>query len=159
MPVTMEQVRKALDPDEPDYSKAATLGPGALPHLQTLVLGDDEMLASKAAYLAGLIRDEKSLRVIETATSSKSDLVRLAAAGTARNLAEPHASRVLLLLISDADSGVRMAVLESIGKRPTKELVEQVKRLSQNDPDREVRNLAAHVLLGLKRRVRRPVKN
>ena len=27
MPVTMEQVRKALDPEEPDYAKATKLGP------------------------------------------------------------------------------------------------------------------------------------
>ena len=27
MPVTMKQVRAALDPEEPDYEKAAKLGP------------------------------------------------------------------------------------------------------------------------------------
>jgi hypothetical protein len=36
MPVTMEQVRAFLDPEEPDYQQAAQLGPEALPHLEEL---------------------------------------------------------------------------------------------------------------------------
>lgn len=55
MPVTEAQVKKALMPEEPDYQKAAKLGPQALPYLEAYVKGEDKALASKAAYLAGLI--------------------------------------------------------------------------------------------------------
>ena len=55
MPVTMKQVRAALDPEEPDYEKAAKLGPEALPHLEKLISRKDPNLASKAASLAGMI--------------------------------------------------------------------------------------------------------
>ena len=44
------QVRKYLDPEEPDYkAAAAALGAEALPVLESLVRGADPLLASKAA--------------------------------------------------------------------------------------------------------------
>ena len=67
MPVTMEKVRAALDPEEPDYEKAAKLGPEALPHLEKLIARKDPNLASKAASLAGMIKDERAVRVVEKA--------------------------------------------------------------------------------------------
>ena len=56
MSVTMKDVRTQLEPDEPDYAKAAQLGADAIPYLKELVNGPDTMLASKAAYLAVLSR-------------------------------------------------------------------------------------------------------
>ena len=41
MPVTMEQVINELDREEPEYQQAAQLGPEALPHLITLIQGDN----------------------------------------------------------------------------------------------------------------------
>jgi hypothetical protein len=55
------RVRAALEPEEPDYAAAAQLGP-AVPHLQTLIQGDDPMLASKASYLASLIQGRAHAR-------------------------------------------------------------------------------------------------
>jgi hypothetical protein len=53
MAVDMEQVRAALNPDEPDYSKASKqLGADALPHLEKIIGGSEISLAAKAAYLA-----------------------------------------------------------------------------------------------------------
>jgi hypothetical protein len=48
MSITMNAVRAHLDPDEPDYTKAAELGPDAIPYLEEIVNGTDTMLASKA---------------------------------------------------------------------------------------------------------------
>jgi hypothetical protein len=47
---TFKQVIEVLNPDEPDYGSAATLGPEALPHLETIIEGDDPALAFKAAH-------------------------------------------------------------------------------------------------------------
>ena len=80
MVVTMKQVRNELDPDEPDYVKAAKLGEEALPYLEEIVKTGDALLASKAAYLASLIPDEKSVTVLETA--SKSNFPEVRAAGS-----------------------------------------------------------------------------
>ena len=49
MSVTMEDVRAALDPDEVDYPEASRLGPGALPHLMTLVQEAEPGLEGVAA--------------------------------------------------------------------------------------------------------------
>ena len=58
MSITMKDVRAQLDRDEPDYKEAAMLGQDAIPYLSELVKGPDAMLASKAAYLASLIKSE-----------------------------------------------------------------------------------------------------
>jgi hypothetical protein len=114
LPVTMQQVRAALDPEEPDYNQAAQLGPDAIPHLESLVRGPDPMLASKAAYLASLIQDSRSVTILKEAGLSKYPEVRIAAAAGARNLPAPAASDVLLSLVSDHDIGVRMRSLKSV---------------------------------------------
>ena len=95
MPVTMEQVRAALDPEEPDYEKAAKLGADALPHLAKLIARKDPNLASKAASLAGMIKDERAVRVVEKAAKHEDVRVRVAAAYSAQYLPLEDASRVL----------------------------------------------------------------
>lgn len=78
---TETQVRKYLDPEEPDYpAAAAALGVEALPVLETLVQRGDPLLASKAAYLASLIPHEHAARVLEQAAQSDHPTVRIAAA-------------------------------------------------------------------------------
>jgi hypothetical protein len=65
MAITIEQVLDQLLPDEPDYGGAAErLGPEALPHLENLVRGEDPLMASKAAYLASLIKDDRATIVL-----------------------------------------------------------------------------------------------
>src|SRR4051812_22614096 len=100
MPVTMEQVRKALDPEEPDYAKATKLGPDALPHLQKLIQGRDPGLASKAASLAGMIGGEQAGAVLEKAAGHRDVRVRVAAAHSAQHLPAAAASQVLATLVA-----------------------------------------------------------
>jgi HEAT repeat protein len=101
----MQDVRKVLDPDEPDYAAAAELGEEALPHLEQLVRGDDAMLASKATYAASLIRGGAD--TVETAADSEDPVVRVAAAAAARNLPPERAQLVLRRLSDDEDAGIR----------------------------------------------------
>ncbi len=86
MAVSMEDVRRVLDPEEPDYEAAAQLGPGAVPHMATLVTGDDPMLASKATYAASLLEDGAGQEIVRIAAESTDPVVRVAAAAAARNL-------------------------------------------------------------------------
>ena len=77
------QVRKYLDPEEPNYAKAAAaLGAEPCP-FSSAREGADPLLASKAAYLASLIPDPRAARVLEVAARSPEATVRVAAAAAA----------------------------------------------------------------------------
>jgi hypothetical protein len=133
MAVTMKEVRAALDPEEPDYEKAAKLGPEALPHLETLVNAGDTMLASKAAYLAGLIKAPKSAEVVATAAQSDDPAVRVAAAATASNLAPSAASDVLVDLVADPDPGVRRVARAGVPSKPNAKLAKKLEDFADED--------------------------
>jgi hypothetical protein len=113
MAITEARVRKYLDPEEPNYSVAAAeLGAEALPVLEALVQGADPLLASKAAYLASLIPDAESDRVIEQAARSEHPTVRVAAAAGLRS--RPDAAiETAAELIADPDAGVRKVAAKS----------------------------------------------
>jgi hypothetical protein len=114
MAVDMEQVRAALDPEEPDYPKAAKqLGAEALPHLETIIGGSDTSLAAKAAYLSGLIGGERSQQAVAKAARSSQAAVRIAAAAAAKHLATDDREAVLLQLVDDADRGVQKVAVQS----------------------------------------------
>ena len=110
----MKDVRKVLDPDEPDYAAAAKLGKEAVPHLDQLVRGDDVMLASKAAYAASLIQG--GAKTVATAAGSKNPVVRVAAAAAARNLPLEQARQVLSQLSDDEDAGIRKVARKSLNR-------------------------------------------
>jgi HEAT repeat protein len=146
MAVTLEQVRRVLSPDEVNYAEAVKLGPAALPHLEKLVEGGELHLATKAAYLAGLIQDERSAEVLSKAARSPQLPVRLAAATTARNLSRPAVHRVLQQLVSDADHAVRREALKSVTLNPTPELRARIEAVSRDDKLPDIRDLAAQTL-------------
>jgi HEAT repeat protein len=147
MPVTMEQVRAALDPEEPDYEQAAKLGPEALPHLERLISRKDPHLASKAASLAGMIDDERAARVVEKAAKHEDARVRVAAAYSAQYLSAEDASRVLTTALSDRDVGVQKVALKSVPKELTPELrskIEAITKRKRVNP--AIQNLSREVL-------------
>jgi len=133
MAVTMKDVRSALDPEEPDYEEAAKLGADALPHLEVLVSSGDTMLASKAAYLAGLIKGAKSAEIVKTAARSDDPAVRVAAAAAASNLAPANASSVLLDLVGDPDPGVRKVARASVPAKADAKLTRKLRDLGDEN--------------------------
>lgn len=146
MPVTMDQVRSCLDPDEPNYEAARHLGPDALPHLQTLVVGNNPLLASKAAYLAGQLSTSQSSVVVALAAQSPYPEVRVAAAAAARHLPAPQAGTVLCTVLADSDVGVRKVALQSAAVVQTHGLKRQIQEMSRNDSNALIRTLAAQTL-------------
>lgn len=122
MAVSMEDVRAALDPEEPDYEAAALLGEGAIPHLRELVEGDDPMLASKAVYLAGLIGGDQASEVIVAAAHRNDAAVRVAAASSTEHLSDEAAERVLVGLVIDSDPGVRKIAHRAVPAKPSTRL-------------------------------------
>ena len=117
MPVSMNDVRRVLDPEEPDYAAAAQLGEEALPHLAVLVAGPDPMLASKAAYAASLLQGDIGADVVRAASASTDPVVRVAAAAGARNLSASVAREAITRLLNDDDAGIRKVVRAAL-ERP-----------------------------------------
>ena len=113
MAVTMAQVRAVLDPDETNYERARELGPEALPHLEILIKTGPPMLASKAAYLAGLLAAPGSARVVAQAAASDEPAVRVAAAAAAKHLDDADIDEVITPLLTDSDAGVRRMAKKS----------------------------------------------
>ena len=116
MSVSMNDVRRALDPEEPNYAGAAKLGPDALPYLRALVAGKDVMLASKAAYAASLLEGATGEEVVGAAARSRDPILRVAAAAAARNLPPDTARVVLAKLAKDDDPGIRRVARASSPK-------------------------------------------
>jgi HEAT repeat protein len=143
--VTSEQVRAALDPEEPDYEAAARLGPDALPHLQRFVEGPDPNLASKAAYLAGRIGDPQATPILELAATSDDPAIRAAAAGGVQHLPDEQADAVVLALLDDDDPGVRKTALKAVPASPSEDLATKIEVLREHEPESGVRELAAEV--------------
>lgn len=150
MAVNLKKVRDALNVEEPDYAAAAKLGAEAMPHLKKLVKDEDPMMASKAAYLAGLIDAAGSADVVSEAAQSKSIVVRVAAANTAGHLSEADAS-LYEGLLGDHDAGVRKAVLRSVEKAGRGDLKSLVQEIAAGDTTETVRQLASSVAKKLKK--------
>jgi len=146
MAVTLQQVRQLVSPEEPNYAAAARLGPQLLPYLQTLIASPDAMIASKAAYLATLIDDERAVDVVRAATNSPAPVVRIAAAGGIRRMQGAAASGLISRLLNDRDKGVRKLALKAAADRDNAALLAQVANISRTDPTPHVRALASRVL-------------
>ena len=146
MAITMKDVRVWLDPEEPDYAGAKSLGPAALPFLLELVRGGDLGLASKATYLASLIRSDKSVEVIEAAAATNEPILRVAAAAGLQNLTPVHAARVLNTLKSDPDPGVRKVMVKSASRVSSPGIAAVLKQIARSDPEPFVRKTTADLL-------------
>ncbi len=142
MPITMQQVLARLDTDEPDYAALATLGPEAVPHLKVLVRGDDPGIAAKAAYLASMIASDESADVIEAASASSDEIVRVAAAAGMRNWAPSKAGPTVERLLDDQDAGVRKQALQAATALGMSVLEPKVKKMATSDPEKGLRQLA-----------------
>jgi HEAT repeat protein len=96
-----------LRQDELDYpAGAAKFGSSVLPLLQELIKSNDENLATKAAYLAGFIKDDSTESILTEAAGNKFATVRIAAAFGAKKLKPASASLVLKKIMDDNDAGV-----------------------------------------------------
>jgi HEAT repeat protein len=147
MSVTMEEVRAAVEPDEPDYpAAAARFGVAALPFLVELIRGGDPSLASKAASLAGNIDGAESLEVLVEAGRSPQVVVRIAASAAVGQLRDLPVTDLLLALLEDENPYVRKVALDSAGSVRAGGTARKVRSLAEQDPEQFVREVAKHTL-------------
>lgn len=150
---TLIEIRRELDKDELDYpALALALGAGVLPQLQALVIEDEPRIASKAAYLAGLIAKDTSQEVVALAAGSRHDVVRVAAAAAAAMLPTNHAVDITTRLLDDTDPGVRVRAAKSAAIIDAPALRARLKTMAESDPEPHIRGLAA----GVAEKMRRP---
>lgn len=108
----MEQVKSIINSTEPNYEEGAKLGPDALPHIEMLIKTADQILASKAVYLASFIDDEESINILSLAAQSHVSKIRLAAAVGSSNLRNIEKTKIILnKLKTDKDTGIRTKAL------------------------------------------------
>ncbi|MGZ8845097.1 MAG: hypothetical protein ACXW3C_01400 [Pyrinomonadaceae bacterium] len=141
----MEQVINLLNREEPDYAQAAQLGSEALPHLVTLIQGENPGLAAKAASLAGVINAAHSVDVLRIAAQHPNPVVRVAAAASAKNLTSMPTSLAMNLL-NDSDAGVRKWVLKSLEVHHPAGVKTKVEEIMKSDPDVGLRDRAKQIL-------------
>ncbi|HEV2719205.1 MAG TPA: HEAT repeat domain-containing protein [Thermoanaerobaculia bacterium] len=146
MPVTMNDVLAYLRADEPNYDAAARLGPEALEPLNHLVRGDDSGLASKAAYLAGLIGDVQSVEVLRNAAQHLDPAVRVATAAAVQFVPADAVAPLFAVLARDSDMGVRRIAIESLPERLGSDVVNTLREIARDDQDEFIRRLATQKL-------------
>lgn len=135
MPVSMEQVVKFLDRDEPDYDSALKLGAGALPHLKVLSDGPDLGLALKAVHLATLIGGGNSADIVNDAASRSNPLFRVVAAAALKRLPPQGVADIAPRLLSDPDAGVRRRAVASLPSGDNAALSDRLHELADQLPE------------------------
>lgn len=144
MAVTMTDVRRWLDADEPDYEGARrTLGADAAPHLRQLILGTDLALASKATYLASLTGGGEALPLLQAAHARGEPVLSVAAAAGIRNLSQQDGAQLFEQLHADPDPGVRKVALKSGMGLRSPQVAARYQALASGDPEPFIRALAA----------------
>mgnify|MGYP000974877440 FL=1 len=130
-----------LKQDELDYPAGAEkFGPAVLPLLQEILKSDDENLATKAAYLAGYIKDDGKSSVLADAADNKFATVRIAAAFGANKLKPSLASPILKKIMEDNDVGVlKMAITSAKSLKITDDFKDRFKKISTSHQDEHIR--------------------
>lgn len=140
--MTDEELRLALANEEPDYpALAARLDALDARRLRAIAMGEDLMLATKAVYLASLLDSDAAADVVDVASRSDRELVRIASASALPNLARERRNRLAVDLIEDPNLSVRKLVLEAVDE-PTPELRDKMRALGDRTQVEELRELA-----------------
>jgi HEAT repeat protein len=146
MPVSRDDVVRALLPDEPHYAATAQrLGNEAAPVLAELAASEDLELASKATSLAGFMDDESARQVLVPAAHHESPVVRVAAAAALEHHPDV-AGDLAASLLRDPDVGVRKWTLRSLAAARPSNLKEQVQVVASDDTIPALRELARQVI-------------
>jgi hypothetical protein len=143
-----DRIRRDLDRDDGlDYDRLAQrLGPWAVEALSTVVCADRPRLAAGAITLAARIEGGAGFPVVAQGSASAHDVVRVAAAASARRMPRELATPIVARLLGDRDVGVRGHAVRSAARIGVPELVERVRAIAERDPSPALRELAAELL-------------
>ena len=141
MAMTEQQLRFALSNEETQYQQiAAQLDESDIPKVEALAKGPDVGLATKAVYLASLLRGARAEQVVLEAAQSPTELVRIASATALPNLPAAVRDRVAVELTDRPTPSISKLVLQAVD-RPSPALVERLQRLQTTTQVPELREL------------------
>lgn len=142
MSMTDEELKFALGNEEPQYGVIVVqLTPADIPRLQALAEGGDVALASKAIYVASLLKEDAAHQIVARAAKSGNELLRVASATALQNL--PTAARVQVAdtLIQDQNPSISKMVIRAIDA-PTPQLQQRLRDLETRSAIPELKALA-----------------
>jgi HEAT repeat protein len=145
--VTRGELLTALEPDEVDYARLVRyFGSDVLPLLPELITGVRPDIAAKATSLAGLIEGPDRVTVLELASRSPHDVVRVAAASAAGSVSSAEAERLVPDLLEDEDASVRKLAIRAAGPVANHSRVQEaLERIRREDPIDALRASAGDV--------------
>lgn len=155
---TDEQFQLEFRAFEPDFDFLASFGDNILPALEELLAGDDELIAQRAVYVAGLLEGGAGLALLEDAVQDPRATVRVAVAGAVRSRSiakdleanrPPIASglsRIISRLLSDEDSSVRRWAAKSAGSLRLNSVQVNLEKIASDDSEQFVRAAAIEAL-------------
>ena len=147
MALATDELRSLLNSYEPDFRKlAAVLQPDDLPQLVELVRGDNRVLAARAAYAITLVHDEAAVEALNTAATSSTDTVRIAAASGLKHLKGFDVTELAQRLLADEDLGVRKLAIKSAKELGIDALKPALEAVASNDAEPALRDLANEAL-------------
>lgn len=133
-----------LGNEEPDYQEIfVQINTTAIRHLKTIANSEDEMLASKAVYLASLFSSQPSAQeIVRKASKSDRSLLKLAAASALPNLEISKRNELAEELIDEQDIGIKKLVIKSLDKNSSSLLKEKLQILSRESQSTYIKNLS-----------------
>lgn len=142
MTMTREDLRIALSREELDYpALAAQLSPADLPLVREFAMSDNAMLATKAVYLASLVDADAAGDIVDVASRSPTEVVRIAAASALVNLPETRRADIALGLLDDPSVDIKKLTLIAV-ERPTPALQAKIEALATRTSIDRLRELA-----------------
>ncbi|MBY0519835.1 MAG: hypothetical protein K2P79_05345 [Sphingomonas sp.] len=146
MPMTDEELKFALGNEEPQYGVIIVqLTPADIPRLQALAEGGDVSLASKAIYLASLLKEDAAHQIVARAAKSGNELLRVASATALQNLPTIARAQVAEMLIQDHNPSISKMVIRAIDA-PSPQLQQRLRDLETRSTVPELKQLARQKL-------------
>src|SRR3712207_6372048 len=104
------------------------------------------MLASKAAYLASLIRGDLSAQIVAAAGNHPNAAVRVAAATGLQHPPEQQAGPIADRLLGDQDVGVRKLTVKSAAAFRSPAMRSRLEAQARREPEPMIRDLITQTL-------------
>lgn len=146
MPITEQELLQALDNEEPRYPElAAKLGASDVAKLRAIAEGTDVARATKAVYLASLVKKGDAHEIVVKAAHSPVELVRIASATALENLPPEPRNRAAEHLIEEANPAISKLVLRAVDASSSV-LGPKIRSLQNRTTNSDIRELASSKL-------------
>ena len=147
MAISLEELRRLLSNDEPDYAAIAVMvDESAADDLRLLANDDNLMLAQKAVYLASMVEGTRTHAVVDEATRSDQVVLRIAAASALVNLPRETRHRLADRLLDSGEVSVEKVTLKALDGPLPPGLRSKVDHLATRSSSEAVRRLSHDTL-------------